>query len=263
MTKQVPAPTELERLFRTARRDVPTLLEQRRLQNSVLAAVRAGQPPAPDLIEQPLDSGAAIGKLAAKLLGSLGVVAVMALGIGQWRQHRNQVTRSASDPPQSTLMARSTEAPSALIDARVTASSNADESSSRTTAPTAQASTSEEPGQRGAAPAPAVASDRGPSERTRPKTDLPNEAALIDQAHRELTANPARALQLTEMHRRLYPRGLLVQEREVIAIDALARLGKARAAEQRGSAFRNEQPHSIHELRLREVLGDAGVRKQP
>jgi hypothetical protein len=96
---------------------------------------------------------------------------------------------------------------------------------------------------------------------------------LVSKATRALLSRPRLTepsegfdrddLALTETHRRLYPRGILAQEREVVAIEALARLGKARAAEQRASGFRNEQPHSIHESRLRGVLGDAGVETRP
>jgi hypothetical protein len=87
---------------------------------------------------------------------------------------------------------------------------------------------------------------------------LPSEATIIDQAHRQLQADPERALALTETHRKLYPQGILAQEREVIAIEALSRLGKGRAAEKRVDDFRTKQPHSVHDLRLRNVTKDAG-----
>jgi hypothetical protein len=89
------------------------------------------------------------------------------------------------------------------------------------------------------------------------------EAEIIEQARQQLQNNPAQALALTKTHRRRYPKGILAQEREVIAIEALARLGKSKAAEKRAEAFRAAQPNSIHDLHLRSTLGDAGVKPSP
>jgi hypothetical protein len=89
------------------------------------------------------------------------------------------------------------------------------------------------------------------------------EAELIEQARQQLQNNPARALALTKRHRRVYPNGMLAPEREVIAIEALARLGERQAAEKRAEAFSAAQPHSIHDLRLRSTLGDAGAKRAP
>jgi len=99
-----------------------------------------------------------------------------------------------------------------------------------------------------AAPAPAPAASNA-----RAKT--PNEAALLERARRALTSNPALALELTRRHQAEFPRGVLRQEREVIAIEALRRLGKAGEARERGSEFRREFPDSAHGRAVDRGLG--------
>jgi hypothetical protein len=75
----------------------------------------------------------------------------------------------------------------------------------------------------------------------------------LDQARQSLSTNPARALALTEEHRRRFPRGALAQEREVIAIDALGRLGRGGEADRRSKAFGAQNPGTIHRRTVTEV----------
>jgi hypothetical protein len=49
------------------------------------------------------------------------------------------------------------------------------------------------------------------------------EFSLLEQAQGAMRGDPQRALELTDRDARLFPSGALVQEREVIAIDALVR----------------------------------------
>ncbi len=77
-----------------------------------------------------------------------------------------------------------------------------------------------------------------------------SEAALLDAARASLASNPERALRLTEEHARRFPQGDLVQEREVIAISALERLGKSRQAVERGDAFERRYPGSVHQKKV-------------
>jgi hypothetical protein len=82
-----------------------------------------------------------------------------------------------------------------------------------------------------------------------------NEGALLLRARRELGSNPAETLQLTEEHVKLFPAGTLVPEREVLAIEALAQLGRTSDARARFSDFRARFPHSPHLTRLESMLG--------
>jgi len=73
------------------------------------------------------------------------------------------------------------------------------------------------------------------------------EASLLEQARSALGASPARALSLTQQHAQQFPRGLLAQEREVIAISALRRLGRTTEADARAARFDARYPHSAHQ----------------
>jgi hypothetical protein len=87
-----------------------------------------------------------------------------------------------------------------------------------------------------------------------PADDAVAELALLERAQRALRSDPAAALALAEQHRAQYARGSLAQEREVLAIEALLRLGKRAAAERRAHAFEQRYPESSHVLRVRDLL---------
>jgi hypothetical protein len=80
--------------------------------------------------------------------------------------------------------------------------------------------------------------------------DLPGELDLLARARRVVASDPARALQLTAEHGRRYQDGVLVQEREVLAIEALQRLGHREMAAARARRFAERYPDSAHRVRL-------------
>jgi len=75
----------------------------------------------------------------------------------------------------------------------------------------------------------------------------PTEPALLEQARRALASSPATALSLTNQDAARFPRGALAQEREVIAIEALRRLGRGAEADRRAAAFAQAFPGSAHQ----------------
>jgi hypothetical protein len=77
-----------------------------------------------------------------------------------------------------------------------------------------------------------------------------NEAALLDGARAALGTDPRRALALTQEHAKRFPHGALIQEREVIAIDALSRLGQTDVARRRASDFERRYPGSAHQPKV-------------
>lgn len=81
-----------------------------------------------------------------------------------------------------------------------------------------------------------------------------DEADLIDRAQRSLATSPREALRWVSRHRRAHPRGVLSQEREVIAVDALSRLGRGAAARRRADAFLARWPGSAHAPRVRGLV---------
>ena len=72
------------------------------------------------------------------------------------------------------------------------------------------------------------------------------EASFLRRAKVALGRDPALALRLTDEHPEIYPRGVLLQEREVIAIEALVRLGRANEARSRAASFRARYPSSAY-----------------
>ena len=78
----------------------------------------------------------------------------------------------------------------------------------------------------------------------------PSEADLLEQARAAMKSDPSRALQRANEHAARYPRGVLVQEREVIAIQALRQLGRSAEAERRAAAFAKAFPGSAFQRKL-------------
>lgn len=82
-----------------------------------------------------------------------------------------------------------------------------------------------------------------------------SEISLLQDARASLTSSPAQALALTSQHQALYPRGKLVQERELIAITALSKLGRRDDASRRADHFRRAYPRSAYLKQVNRVVG--------
>lgn len=168
---------------------------------------------------------AAAGKALAVKLGLAGAVLIVAGG-GAWL-----LSASPSSPPLPPLPAP--------MPARVAASSKAEPvgaaSPSTLVAPPSVPSVREDPSP------PAVAAA---SAKLHQKPTPPSEAELLEQARATLKGDPARALQRANEHAARFPGGVLVQEREVLAIQALRQLGRNTEAERRTAAFAKAFPGS-------------------
>jgi len=103
-----------------------------------------------------------------------------------------------------------------------------------------------------AAPADAPADDAAnePPAKRKLLAQKASEADLLDRARRALASDPGHALALAEQHRRTFSRGILVQEREVIAVEALAKLGRAGEARARADRFLRAFPGSAYRSKL-------------
>jgi hypothetical protein len=95
-----------------------------------------------------------------------------------------------------------------------------------------------------------TSSRRAPVARASRSSPALAEASLLDRAQAALGSDPAAALTLTREHQRRFPRGVLAEEREVIAIEALQRLGRREAASARALAFERRYHGSVHRPRL-------------
>jgi hypothetical protein len=92
------------------------------------------------------------------------------------------------------------------------------------------------------------------SRSTDPAREPPSEASLLLEARSALAQDAARALRITQEHARLYPSGVLAQEREVIAIEALRRLGRMDVAQKRSAEFDKRYPGSVHRSKIKQAL---------
>jgi hypothetical protein len=81
-----------------------------------------------------------------------------------------------------------------------------------------------------------------------------SEAGLLQQAQAALKSNPQGALGLCRTHAKEFPNGPLSQEREVIAIEALVRLGRRSEAERRAQSFQRQFPGSAHQRKIEALL---------
>lgn len=109
------------------------------------------------------------------------------------------------------------------------------------------------------APAPEAVEAEKPAQPEAPphkanKPAAPSEAAILERARRSLGKNPAGALAATQEHKRLYPNGVLAQEREVIAIEALKQLKREGEAKSRAESFETEHPESAHQRKVESIL---------
>ena len=95
-----------------------------------------------------------------------------------------------------------------------------------------------------AAPTPEGSTERAPSD----------EFALLRAARQAIGDRPDRALALTNQHARLFPAGMLSQERETIAVEALAKLGRASQAQTRAHEFLAAHPDSPYRSRIEAAL---------
>jgi hypothetical protein len=90
--------------------------------------------------------------------------------------------------------------------------------------------------------------------REQPAAEPDGEFSLLRSAQQSLRVDPQRALDLCAAHTTQFPSGVMVQEREMIAIEALLRLGRIQQANARAATFSKSFPGSAHAARLENLL---------
>jgi hypothetical protein len=83
---------------------------------------------------------------------------------------------------------------------------------------------------------------------------MAEEAALLERARVALGGNAADALAVTEAHAAQFPNGKLAMERELLAIEALRRLGRTAEARARGEALAARDRRGLYRERLQRIL---------
>ncbi|PTL76577.1 hypothetical protein [Vitiosangium sp. GDMCC 1.1324] len=85
--------------------------------------------------------------------------------------------------------------------------------------------------------------------------EMDEELTLLETAYQALRGGDAAgALEEAERHAARFPEGALAQEREVLAIDALVRMGRRTEAGARAETFRARYPTSTHWVRIQGLL---------
>jgi hypothetical protein len=75
---------------------------------------------------------------------------------------------------------------------------------------------------------------------------LAKERALVDRARAAIArGRPGDAQEAVDEHARDFPNGQLAEEREALAVQALAQAGRMREAAERAAAFRKRWPNSV------------------
>jgi hypothetical protein len=97
--------------------------------------------------------------------------------------------------------------------------------------------------------APAVAAAEAPAD----ADALLREAQMLEKARAGIEGDPASSLRSLDEHRGGFPEGQLAAERELLAIDALARLGRAGEARARAQAFLARFPSSPYASKARRI----------
>lgn len=278
------ASTALRDLLASARDDGPSPAQLERLQANLGALLGAPLAPAPEPSGHPgaepklvdagggaaaeasaattagvsAASGSTVGAattavatagVAGKIAGGIAVVALAAGGfqVGRVYEQRQQ---SNSSPVVTGGATPVEQLPPTIAAPTPPPVAAAPEDAHATAQPPPTVAPRPKP-TRMAAPAPR------PSTEERPRDDATFDAEVqaLQQAHEHLRAGaPAKALAAADAHAARYPNSALSQEREVLAIDALVRLGKREEAQTRAASFRARHPTSTHLIRIQSLL---------
>jgi len=218
------APAGLRALFQAGVEDLPS--------DAQLASLAEKLGP---VLDTP---GAGTGGSSAGARAKLGLAALGAAGVGAlaW------MLTSGQAPAPSTTAVESDAAP--LSSSRTPVLSAAP-TAFLAPEPSSAPEPSNAPPSRGDAPLSSARSAVAPLARP-----AETEAEFLERARTALGQSPSVALSLANQHRSRYPSGVLAEEREVIAIEALKRLGRSAEAERRIEAFSRRYPGSAYRKKL-------------
>jgi hypothetical protein len=87
-----------------------------------------------------------------------------------------------------------------------------------------------------------------------PRPEPALELALLTRAQQALDMRPKQTMELVSEHERDYLHGIFAQEREMLAIEALLKLGKRDKALRRGQRFLRDYPESAHVRRVNNLM---------
>lgn len=238
------APEELRNLLQGAREDMPTESQLKRVATRLgplLGGAAVGTAAGAGAASTSGATASATGGAAVAIKVGAALVAAGVIGGGAiWFATRPGALPPSHDKHAAPVAAPATPARAEHRQAATPAATSVPEQ----TLPAAPEHAAPKAAQQ---PKPAKASP--PAEKA-----APSEASLLQAAQSALKTDPHRALALVDEHRRLYPNGALSQEREVIAIEALSRLGRSKEAKEKAKDFKQRYPDSAHESKVGATL---------
>jgi hypothetical protein len=236
---EAPAGSTLARALEAAQGRGPTPDQLRALERGVFAAIAPGAA-APPSVREPAETPTS-APLSAGAVKLVALLALVSLGAGagvRWaRRSRNAV---AVVEPGTAVRASSGQAgPEAESPPAV----------ERQGVATLEAKAARPAARRGASAKRAARTV---------EASAGDELELLERADRALTTDPATALSLAESHAKLFPSGSMEEEREVIAVTALERLGRDREARTRADRFMRAHAGNAYALRIQRALAQNG-----
>lgn len=224
----------LRAMIDAARTDKPTAATLAR----VLARVEGGAPPS---------SGPGATR-PALLAGGVGIAVIVAIAIAVWPAGRTAPATRAVPPSDPAPVARSVPPPPSVPEA----------ASAPPAGPTPEAASTPPAPSSPHVPAPGRSKRRDPPA-TPPALEpaaQPSEVTLVERARSALVHDdPSTALATADEHASRYPDGILVEEREAIAIEALAGTGQLEDARARLARFIRRFPASGYRRHLEHLIG--------
>lgn len=254
-------PPELREWLVRAKQLKPSSAEVQSLVHTVDGLAKAVCPNALSLVTpQPMaiqsaGLGAASGatKLFATCVVGLAAAAV-GVGVGGWASQRHAGPSSSLNQEQ-TLIHGGDSSRQAPTSSEIGEAAPATLESRLAISPGASARAPE------STPMPKLARSRHNS--SRPVTQT-LEWRILQSARQALTSDPERALALVREHAQRFPSGMLEQEREAIAIDALARQGRTSEAKERTQRFSSKFPTSPYRSHAEATVSrSANVKTKP
>ena len=203
-----------------------------------------------------------VGRHSTKILLAAAVVGVGVGGAAYWHGSSNRANAERVPTPsavpserpalpvapsasQAIAATNTVEAPIVLRPSAVAKASATPRSRTGSQARTGRSSSS------------APETDTAVSSGTAVATTSADEYRLLRAARQALADHPARALDLADEHTHRFAHGMLAQEREAIAVEALVQLGREGQAKTRAQAFFVSYPSSPYRSRVEHVLGRA------
>lgn len=229
------APSRLRELFDAAAHEQPTAAELARLEAKL--APLLGDAPAPVQLTS-------TSRLSPALKFGLGMLALGGVGVLVALAGRDAAEEAAAPAtfPSASVAPPAPGASSPTADSAPSAAPSFAPPAANPAVVPPSASESASP------PVPAAGAGTQPRP-TAPASGLP-EDQLLEKARAALRGDPALALRLAREHQQRFSGGILTQEREVIAIDALRRLGRSAEADRRAERFEQRYPGSAHQRKL-------------